>query len=36
VYGLFNTITRPLGFVEGWESSALPASPPSAGVRRNR
>lgn len=36
VYGLFNTITRPLGFVEGWESSALPASPPSAGVRRHR
>jgi uncharacterized protein YgiM (DUF1202 family) len=36
VYGLFDTITRPLGFVEGWESNALPASPPSAGVRRHR
>jgi uncharacterized protein YgiM (DUF1202 family) len=25
VYGLFDTITRPLGTVDGWESDALPA-----------
>jgi hypothetical protein len=24
VYGLFDTITRPLGIVEGWESNAVP------------
>jgi hypothetical protein len=33
VYGLFNTITRPLGFVEGWESNATPTRPPSGRLR---
>jgi hypothetical protein len=27
VYGLFDTFTRPLGIVEGWESDAMPARP---------
>lgn len=27
VYGMFDTIVRPLGFVEGWESDAIPARP---------
>ena len=34
VYGLFGTITRPLGTVEGWDSSAMPTQPPSRGGRR--
>ena len=34
VYGLFKTIVRPLGFVEGWESNALPTSSPSRRARR--
>jgi uncharacterized protein YgiM (DUF1202 family) len=29
VYGLFDTITRPVGTVPGWESDAMPASPES-------
>jgi hypothetical protein len=29
VYGLFDTITRPVGSVEGWESEAMPTSPAS-------
>ena len=29
VYGLFDTITRPVGTVPGWESDAMPASPQS-------
>lgn len=33
VYRLFDTITRPVGTVEGWESDALPAS---AAPRRRR
>jgi hypothetical protein len=36
VYGLFDTIVRPLGFVEGWESNAMPASSPSRRARRQR
>lgn len=27
VYGLFDTIVRPLGIVEGWESDAMPTRP---------
>jgi len=27
VYGLFSTITRPVGIVEGWESNAMPTQP---------
>jgi hypothetical protein len=27
VYGLFDTITRPVGTVPGWESNAMPAKP---------
>jgi hypothetical protein len=34
VYGLFDTITRPLGMVEGWESNAMPTQSPSRGGRR--
>lgn len=29
VYGLFDTITRPVGDVPGWESDAMPTSPPA-------
>ena len=29
VYGLFGTITRPLGEVDGWESGAMPTRPVS-------
>jgi len=36
VYGLFKTITRPLGFVAGWESDAMPAWPPPRPRRRRR
>ncbi len=36
VYGLFNTITRPVGTVEGWESDALPAKPEARQRRRRR
>ena len=36
VYGLFDTITRPLGVVEGWESDAMPIQSPSRRGRRHR
>jgi len=36
VYGLLSTITRPLGFVEGWESNAMPTRPPLPRGRRHR
>jgi len=36
VYGLFSTITRPLGFVEGWESIAMPTQSPSPARRGRR
>jgi hypothetical protein len=36
VYRLFGTITRPLGFVEGWESNAMPTRPLSRRGRRHR
>ena len=36
VYGLFDTITRPLGIVEGWESDAMPTPSPSRRGRRRR
>jgi uncharacterized protein YgiM (DUF1202 family) len=40
VYGLFDTITRVVGTVPGWESDAMPESPaphhhPGSGRRRN-
>jgi hypothetical protein len=34
VYGLFDTITRPLGTVDGWESDALPVRPAPRHRRR--
>ena len=34
VYGLFNTITRPVGTVDGWESQAMPAKPEPRRRRR--
>ena len=34
VYGLFGTIVRPLGIVEGWESNAMPTQSPSRRARR--
>jgi hypothetical protein len=36
VYGLFGTITRPLGFVEGWENNGMPTRPLSRRGRRHR
>jgi len=36
VYGLFNTIARPLGYVEGWESNAMPTRSPPRRARRRR
>jgi hypothetical protein len=36
VYGLFDTITRPLGYVAGWESNAMPAWSPSRPRRHHR
>jgi hypothetical protein len=36
VYGLHGTITRPLGFVAGWESNAMPAGPLPRPRRRYR
>jgi hypothetical protein len=36
VYGLFNTMTRPLGIVAGWESNAMPTWSPSRRGRRHR
>jgi hypothetical protein len=35
VYGLFATITRPVGTVEGWESDAMPTEPPPRRGRRH-
>jgi hypothetical protein len=35
VYGLYDTIVRPLGTVDGWTSDAMP-SPPKARRRRGR
>ncbi len=35
VYGLFDTITRPVGDVPGWDSDAMPASPPPRHHRRS-
>ena len=35
VYGLFDTITRPVGTVPGWESDAMPAAPESHRRRRS-
>jgi hypothetical protein len=34
VYGLFDTIVRPLGSVKGWESEAMPATQPHEPKRR--
>ena len=34
VYGLFDTITRPVGTVDGWESDAMPTQPPARHKRR--
>jgi len=34
VYTLYDTITRPLGIVEGWESNATPTRAPSERARR--
>jgi hypothetical protein len=36
VYGLFDTITRPLGIVEGWEGDAMPTPAPSRRGRGHR
>ncbi len=36
VYGLFDTITKPLGTVAGWESEAMPNAPPEHRPRRRR
>ena len=36
VYGLFDTITRTVGTVQGWESDAMPASPVSPHHKRSR
>lgn len=36
VYGLFDTITRPLGTVAGWESDAMPTAPPERRRARRR
>jgi hypothetical protein len=36
VYGLFGTITRPLGFVEGWDSNAMPTRSLSRRGQRQR
>jgi hypothetical protein len=33
VYGLFSTIVRPLGTVQGWESEAMPSTQPRAPKR---
>ena len=36
VYGLFDTITRPVGTVPGWESDAMPTEPEGHHHRRPR
>ena len=35
VYGLFDTIVRPIGTIDGWESQAMPSSP-GVGPKRRR
>lgn len=35
VYGLFDTITRSLGTVEGWDSDAMPSPETAGGKRRH-
>lgn len=34
VYAMVNTIVRPVGRVDGWESDAMPSSPPARSRRR--
>jgi len=34
IYGMVNTIVRPLGKVDGWESDAMPSAPASRSRRR--
>ena len=36
VYGLFDTMTRRVGMVEGWDSDAMPTSPASHHHQRSR
>src|SRR5579863_2283656 len=36
VYGMFDTIVRPIGTVEGWESDAMPEAPPSESRHKRR
>ena len=36
VYALFDTITRPQGFVEGWDSNSAPTRAPSRRAQRGR
>lgn len=36
VYGLFDTIVRPIGEVDGWTSNAMPAQSPRRARRRRR
>jgi hypothetical protein len=36
VYALYDTITRPLGFVEGWDSNSTPTRAPSRRAQRRR
>jgi len=36
VYGLFDTFTRPIGRLDGWESDAMPAEQPPRHRRRGR
>jgi len=36
VYALFNTLTRPQGFVEGWDSNLAPTRAPSRRAQRSR
>jgi hypothetical protein len=35
VYGMFDTVVRPLGTVDGWESDAIPARPTARPRRRH-
>jgi hypothetical protein len=34
VYGMYDTIVRPLGYVDGWQSEAIPERPTHARARR--
>jgi SH3 domain-containing protein len=36
VYGMFDTIVRPIGTVDGWESNTMPERPPSESKRKKR